>query len=226
VTVYYLSGPMTGHEDYNYKTFDAVEDALNSRFAEAGADWKPEGSYKIINPAHNFNGEKGRAREEYMHLDIGHVLGADIIVLLPGWDKSEGAKLEIAVAKATGKKFMATWWADDDQGYWKFADLACGPSAALAPRADVLEEAKGLITGDRNNSYGPPTQDFKRSADALNAYGYRGPAGRDLQPHDVAIMVMSVKLSRLMWTPAKRDSWVDIAGYAGCGYECATVSAA
>lgn len=32
---------------------------------------------------------------------------------------------------------------------------------------------------------------------------------------------MMVKLSRLMWTPAKRDSWVDIAGYAACGLECA-----
>jgi hypothetical protein len=34
-------------------------------------------------------------------------------------------------------------------------------------------------------------------------------------------MIMAVKISRLMWTPAKRDSWVDIAGYAGCGFECA-----
>ena len=41
-------------------------------------------------------------------------------------------------------------------------------------------------------------------------------------PHDIAIMIIQVKTSRLMWTPAKRDSWVDIAGYAGCGYECAT----
>lgn len=93
--------------------------------------------------------------------------------------------------------------------------------ASESPRASALNEARELICGDRNNSYGPPTQDFQRSADALNAYGYRGPDGRDLQAHDVAIMIMAVKLSRLMWTPQKRDSWVDIAGYAGCGYECA-----
>ena len=90
-----------------------------------------------------------------------------------------------------------------------------------SPRASALDEARELITGDRNNSYGPPTQDFKRAADILNAMEYRGTGGRRLEPHDVALMVMAVKMSRLVWTPGKRDSWVDIAGYAGCGYECA-----
>jgi hypothetical protein len=90
-----------------------------------------------------------------------------------------------------------------------------------SPRAEILDEAKALITGDRNNSYGPPTQDFARSAMAANAYGYSGPNGRPLQPHDIAILVMLIKVSRLMWTPGKRDSWADIAGYAGCGFECA-----
>jgi hypothetical protein len=89
------------------------------------------------------------------------------------------------------------------------------------PRSELLDEAKGLITGDRNNTYGDPIQDFRRTADSLNAYGYRGPDGRRLLPHDVAIIIMAVKISRLCWTPGKRDSWADIAGYAGCGYECA-----
>jgi hypothetical protein len=88
-------------------------------------------------------------------------------------------------------------------------------------RASVLDEAKELVTGDRNNHYGPPHQDFARTAGALTALGYRGPDGRNLEAHDVAIMVGMVKMSRLMWTPRKRDSWVDLAGYAACGYEAA-----
>lgn len=91
---------------------------------------------------------------------------------------------------------------------------------ANTPRAHVLNEARDLITGDRNNQYGPPTQDFSRTAAALTALGYRGPGGRDLAAHDVAILVGVVKLSRLMWEPTKRDSWVDLAGYAACGWEC------
>lgn len=90
-----------------------------------------------------------------------------------------------------------------------------------SPRASLLDEAKALVTGDRNNTYGAPTQDFDRTAGALTAMGYRGPNGRDLKAHDVAILVAMVKISRLMWTPQKRDSWADLAGYAACGYECA-----
>lgn len=97
-----------------------------------------------------------------------------------------------------------------------------------APRADALQEAIKLICGDRNNQYGPPTQDFKRAADALTAFGYRRvdhEGEHPILPSDVAIIVMQVKTSRLMHSRGKRDSWVDLAGYAGCGYECAVEEA-
>jgi hypothetical protein len=51
--------------------------------------------------------------------------------------------------------------------------------------------------------------------------GYRAAGRRKLEAHDIAVLVMMIKISRVMWTPAKRDSWVDIAGYAACGLECA-----
>jgi hypothetical protein len=87
-------------------------------------------------------------------------------------------------------------------------------------RGGVLAEAKGLVEGDRTNQYGPPHQDFQRAADAASAYGYRAIGGRPIEAHDIAILVSLVKVSRIMWQPDKRDSWVDLAGYAGCGYEC------
>ena len=94
-----------------------------------------------------------------------------------------------------------------------------------SPRSGVLQEAIGLIDGDRNAQYGPPTQDFQRTAAVLTALGYnrRDPGGLivELEPSDVAILVMAVKLSRLMHSRGKRDNWVDLAGYAGCGFECA-----
>lgn len=88
------------------------------------------------------------------------------------------------------------------------------------PRAEVLNTALDLVHGDRNNSYGPPHQDFGRTAKMMNALGYRAEGGREIRSHDVAMMLACVKLSRLTWTPDKRDSWVDLAGYAACGYDC------
>jgi hypothetical protein len=99
-------------------------------------------------------------------------------------------------------------------------------AAAVPPRGDVLNEAINLITGDRNAQYGEPTADFQRTAAMWETYlqGTIEARGHlDVQPHDVAVMQILLKVSRLCWSPAKRDHWADIAGYAGCGYEC-TVS--
>lgn len=94
----------------------------------------------------------------------------------------------------------------------------------ISPRAEVLDTAKFLVLGDRNNTYGPPTQDFQRTTGVLNALGFRktGPDGSivELESHDVAAILAAVKLSRLQWSPEKKDHWIDLAGYAACGYEC------
>lgn len=92
-------------------------------------------------------------------------------------------------------------------------------------RAAVLDEAKRLICGDRNNQYGPPGKDFNRAAQALTSLGF----GKEntngecevLDDHDIAAIMIVLKLSRIMWSPRKRDSWVDVAGYAACGAEVA-----
>jgi hypothetical protein len=86
-------------------------------------------------------------------------------------------------------------------------------------RQALLGEAIRLVTGERNNQYGPPTQDFDRTAIMWTAY-LNG--RRILDAHDVAAMMILLKLSRISWDQTNRDSWVDIAGYAACGYECVT----
>jgi hypothetical protein len=207
LTSYYISGPMRGKPRHNADQFNAVEKEL----ADYGV---------IFNPSRNFGGDQSREPNDYMTVDLKQVIDADVIVLLPDWAESEGARREVQVATWTGKKFMAARLSD---GRWGFEDidLAAVPAEPGSVRQEMLYEATGLVTGDRNNAYGPPWQDFQRTAAGLSAMGYRGPDGRSLESHDTAIMVMMIKLSRLMWTPAKRDSWVDIAGYAACGLECA-----
>lgn len=90
-------------------------------------------------------------------------------------------------------------------------------------RGEILDEAKSLTNGDRNSQYGEPIDDFTRIADALNALGYRAPHDKRMMPHDVSVIQMAVKLSRIVNSPQKMDSWVDAAGYAAVGGEVAEI---
>lgn len=87
-------------------------------------------------------------------------------------------------------------------------------------RRQLLEEAIEIICGDRNVQYGEPTADFQRTANVLNALEF-SVSGKPLEPHHIAIIGMSLKLSRMTWSPEKHDHWLDVAGYAACGWECA-----
>jgi hypothetical protein len=88
------------------------------------------------------------------------------------------------------------------------------------PRGDVLREAEFLITGDRNKTYGPPTQNFLHIAELLNTrFGHKLKPSARFNGSDVADLMILVKVARNI-SDTKRDNWVDIAGYAACGYEC------
>lgn len=83
----------------------------------------------------------------------------------------------------------------------------------------VLEQAADAVCGDRNNSYGPPIEDFTTQAVMMSAYLSRT-NGRDvkIRPSDIAALMMIVKLARQAHCP-KEDNWMDAAGYAACGAE-------
>jgi hypothetical protein len=71
------------------------------------------------------------------------------------------------------------------------------------------KEAHTLVHADRGRDYGPPHEDFERTAGMWKAL-----FGWDVKPEQVALAMICVKLSRLQQTPSKHDSVVDIAGYA------------
>lgn len=89
-------------------------------------------------------------------------------------------------------------------------------------RAHVLRDAEVAVTQNRNVEYGDAEDNFRNIADLWNAYflGRFFISGR-MAPHDVAILMILVKVARLIQTPTSRDSWVDIAGYAACGAQVA-----
>jgi nucleoside 2-deoxyribosyltransferase len=217
----YLAGPMRDYPEFNFPAFSDGATKLRAFGFEV---FSP--AERDINQGFNPSGMKGNNAElgpagfslrEALADDLGYVCReADAVVVLPGWEKSSGATAEAYAAKALGLPVMT---------------LAEALGTEEPPRADILTEAKALITGNRNAQYGPPTQDFRRTAEMATAFGFRfvghaDGAPEDLEPHHVSIFMMLLKISRLAWSPNKRDSWVDIPGYAGCGWECAVEEAA
>lgn len=81
-------------------------------------------------------------------------------------------------------------------------------------RNEVLQKADAITSGDREQDYGSPENNFARIAMMWSAY-----LGVTVSAKDVAAMMISVKLARIASGNAKDDNWIDIAGYAACGGE-------
>lgn len=90
----YICGPITGIPEFNKPAFDSVEDQLRHQ------------GFEPINPhrtcAHIlrsfFPSDQAHWRA-CMKVDIRELMTCDMIVLLPGWESSKGAKLEVALAR-------------------------------------------------------------------------------------------------------------------------------
>ena len=80
-------------------------------------------------------------------------------------------------------------------------------------RKEILDEAIRITSADRNKDYGDPEDNFRMIADLWSTYldNVR------IEPHDVAAMMILMKVARITTSPSKPDHWVDVAGYAGCG---------
>ena len=86
-------------------------------------------------------------------------------------------------------------------------------------RGKVLAKAGTLVHGSRNRDYGPPQENFQRIAVMWNAYI----AGKEtLTASDVCMMMGLLKISRVSHQ-VDADGFVDLAGYAALGAECAAI---
>jgi hypothetical protein len=89
----------------------------------------------------------------------------------------------------------------------------------ITGREVLLDKARELVMGDRNKVYDDPVDNFGRIVDLWSVY-LDSVGDRELEPHDVAILNVLQKVARIAYTPDHADSWVDIAGYAACGWDC------
>lgn len=111
----YIAGPMRGYPEFNYPAFHTA------------ADFFREQGYEVFNPAErdtqrhgrdvskgNATGSVEQAAAEHgfdLRVALGEDLAwicreADMIAMLPGWEKSKGACAEKATADALGLTVM------------------------------------------------------------------------------------------------------------------------
>lgn len=83
------------------------------------------------------------------------------------------------------------------------------PDPEAVHKPTIADEAKTIVNEERVKEYGAPDKNFARVASAINAL-----YGTDFKPWDVPVIMSLVKLSRVVESPQKRDSWIDLIGYA------------
>ncbi len=81
----YLSGPMSGHPNFNYPAFHAAAVALRAM------------GHSVSNPAENHPPACG-TWQGYMRQAITQLVQCDCIALLDGWGTSQGAQIEHCLA--------------------------------------------------------------------------------------------------------------------------------
>lgn len=185
----YLAGPMRGLPEFNFPAFHQAASVLRS----CGFDvWSPAER----DEAEGFNpkGDEAKPLAYYMRFDLPAVCEADQIVVLPGWEQSQGAQLEVYVARACGIPVLS------------YPDL--DPLPELDEERSICAEADQLVSGDRRNAYGHPLDDFTKTAAMWSAI-----LGAPVTAEHVPLCMIAVKISRELNRP-KRDNLVDICGYA------------
>lgn len=85
----YISGGMTGLPDLNFPAFHEAARKLRAL------------GHRVINPA-EINTEGDLTWEQCMRADIRALCDCHVLALLPGWETSKGAHLELHLAHRLG----------------------------------------------------------------------------------------------------------------------------
>ena len=131
----YLAGPMRGLPEWNFPAFDAAAERLR---AMGLVVYNPAD----ISRAQGFSPDQPFGPDQLrksLQIDIWHLLyHCDRLAALPGWQHSEGARIEVALARALGMPVFAL-------------DCSDQPLAAktMAPESRKFSEAIVVPEGER-----------------------------------------------------------------------------
>ena len=86
--IIYVAGPMSGIKYFNRPLFNMVASELSDQ------------GHSVLNPA---TLPDGLSQGQYMQICLPMVAVAHELVMLPGWEQSEGAYIEFCLARKSGK---------------------------------------------------------------------------------------------------------------------------
>jgi nucleoside 2-deoxyribosyltransferase len=123
----YLAGPMRGYDEYNFPAFHAAAAKLRGHGLDVWSPAEHDVNEDGFDPAK----DTAQPMKHYMRRDLPAVLSADMVCVLPGWEKSQGACLEVHVARTCG---IPVYWADTMQ------PVAVSETAALERELRTMVE--------------------------------------------------------------------------------------
>lgn len=139
----YLSGAMSGLPDHNFPAFHAEAAKLRA------AGWD------VVNPA-ELNPDTTMTWEECLRVDIRELCSCDAIALMPGWERSKGANLELHVAHRLGLEVIHLPLQFDLVAHLRrqaeFSERTFGPGERVAGvcdhiRKELVEVQHARVTG-------------------------------------------------------------------------------
>jgi len=226
----YIAGPMSKYKDtdHNFPLFFAF------------AAWLRDHDHGAVNPAELDGGDTSQPYDFYLRRDLPLLVQCDAIALLPEWDESAGACLELLVALAAGLNvYEVDHLPNGDFSWWPLVmqrdcfDFVCIALRAIREKYRPIDQPvePKLRLADSPSSPEELPEPILSEADRL-VIGDRGSnyghpfddfsrTGRmwgailgtlDIPPHLVALCMVALKMSRECHRP-KRDNRVDMAGY-------------
>lgn len=200
----YVSGPMTGYPEHNYPAFKAAAKKLR----EAG--------FETLDPSENYDGKDGLPRAAYFRLDAENVLRADAVVVLPNWQDSRGARLEVMLANELG---LPVYDYTKSQFSGQAVDLRpaelgiFGTGGRGDPRFHALLQRIADLHDKKQTDYGKATDPFANVRASKN-WGVKPWVGALVRLNDKVSRLQSFAQKGSLANESAEDSMMDIAVYA------------
>jgi hypothetical protein len=137
----YIAGPMRGIAEFNFPEFDRAADFLwhNGHHVVNPAEHDRDGGFDAKGmTGHEDLTAYGFDLREALQWDLREVAAADGVAVLPGWEKSSGARAEVALAHALGVPVASV-------EQWSFPEAVREYVKAEAPRSDNAKPKTQIV---------------------------------------------------------------------------------